>query len=147
MMETQTTEPSPAQISDLVNAFYAKVRSDAQLAPLFDSKVTDWPAHQLKMTGFWRSVLLGTKEYRGHLMAKHEAMADMQPEHFSRWLALFDAAMKETMTPEAMPYTQYIAQRFARALQLGLFGNREQQREPAPLFVNPAANQPEASSC
>ena len=146
-MQDTNTEPSEAQITLLVNHFYASVRTDPLLAPVFESKVSDWAAHQKKMTGFWRSVLQGTKEYRGHLMAVHGRLPDMQPEHFKRWLDLFEQAIHETLEPAAMPYTQYIAQRFSRALQLGLFGNAGQQRQTAPLFVSPPSSAREVLPC
>ena len=146
-MQDINTEPSEAQITLLVNRFYASVRTDPLLAPVFESKVSDWALHLEKMTGFWRSVLLGTKEYRGHLMAVHARLPDIQPEHFKRWLELFDQALRDTLPPAAMPYTQYIAQRFSRALQLGLFGNAGQQRQTAPLFVKPASGGLEVLPC
>lgn len=146
-MQDTNTEPSEAQITLLVNNFYASVRTDPLLAPVFESKVRDWAAHQKKMTGFWRSVLLGTKEYRGHLMAVHERLPDIQPDHFNHWLVLFDQTMRETLAPAALPYTGYIAQRFSRALQLGLFGDADQQRQTAPLFVKPACGGPEVLPC
>ena len=146
-MQDINTEPSKAQIALLVNRFYASVRTDPLLAPVFESQVNDWALHLEKMTGFWRSVLLGTKEYRRHLMAVHKRLPDLQPEHFKRWLELFDQAMRDTLEPAAMPHTQYIAQRFSRALQLGLCSNAGQQRQTAPLFVNAASGGREVLPC
>lgn len=147
IMQDINTEPSEAQITLLVNNFYARVRIDPLLAPVFESKVSDWAAHQKKMTGFWRSVLLGTKEYRGHLIAIHQRLPGIQPEHFTCWLELFDQTMRDTLEPAARPYTQYIAQRFSRALQLGLFGNAGRQRQTAPVFVNPLPSRREVLPC
>lgn len=137
-MTNENSDPTDAEITLLVNSFYDKVRGDPLLAPIFESRVTDWRGHQQKMTVFWRSVLLGTKEYKGHLMAVHARLPGVAPAHFSRWLELFDQAMHETLPPAARPYTQYIAQRFARALQLGLFGSADQPRQQAPLFNPPS---------
>ena len=127
-------DPTPAQISLMVDSFYSKVRHDPLLEPVFVGRVSNWPAHQEKMVGFWRSVLLGTKEYKGHLMAMHARLPGIAPAHFERWLELFDQALHEALPPEALPYTRYIAQRFARALQLGLFTRHHEAREPAPTF-------------
>lgn len=138
-MTDTNTVPTAPEIAELVNRFYAAVRADPTLAPTFGSRVSDWPAHQLKMMGFWRSVLLGTKVYKGHLMALHARLPGLAPEHFSHWLALFDQTLRETLPPASRAYTEYIARRFARALQLGLFGNAMQQRDQSPLF-DPTAN-------
>ena len=138
-------EPSAAQINSLVDRFYNKVRAEPLLATLFESRVSNWSLHQEKMTGFWRSVLLGTKEYKGHLMAVHASLPGLAPEHYKVWLELFDQAMRDTLPLEAIPYTQYIAQRFARAMQLGLFPSAEPVREQAPLFSTSKNNHHKAA--
>jgi truncated hemoglobin YjbI len=55
-------ELTEASIVRLVDAFYAKVRRDPQLGPVFDRAIgaDSWPAHLDKMYGFWSSVMLTT---------------------------------------------------------------------------------------
>ena len=130
-------EPNSAHITLLVDAFYNKVRIDPLLAPVFAGRVNDWQAHHQKMSAFWRSVLLGTKEYKGHLMAVHANLRGLEAAHFSRWLDLFEQTMQETLPPGVVPYTRYIAQRFTRAMKLGLFTRAEQPREQAPALNPP----------
>src|SRR3546814_10126119 len=41
-------------IADLVDRFYAAVREDAMLGPVFDARVDDWPKHLGQMNRFWQ---------------------------------------------------------------------------------------------
>src|SRR5882757_984654 len=45
-----------AMIEHLVHAFYAKVRSDPILAPVFAARIADWEPHLAQMCAFWSSV-------------------------------------------------------------------------------------------
>ena len=45
-----------AMIERLVRGFYAKVRQDAVLAPIFDARIRDWEPHLEQMFAFWSSV-------------------------------------------------------------------------------------------
>ena len=54
-----------AGLTALVDRFYAKVRSDVQLAPVFEGAVGDWPAHLEKLSAFWSSVMLTSGRYKG----------------------------------------------------------------------------------
>lgn len=40
------------EILRLVRAFYARVRQDETLGPIFAAHVEDWPAHEEKITRF-----------------------------------------------------------------------------------------------
>ena len=81
-----------AMIRRLVHAFYARVRADALLAPVFEARVAeaDWPAHLERMCAFWSSVALMTGRYHGRPMQAH-APLPVQAGHFDRWLELFRA--------------------------------------------------------
>ncbi len=54
----EKTGITEAMIERLVRGFYVKVRSDAVLAPVFDSKIKDWEPHLAQMCAFWSSVAL-----------------------------------------------------------------------------------------
>ena len=46
-------------VKQLVDTFYAKVREDNMLAPVFNERIQDrWPEHLEKMYRFWQTVLL-----------------------------------------------------------------------------------------
>lgn len=81
-------------IAALVENFYATIRADALLGPIFAAKISDWPLHLGRMKQFWRSILLGSGEYSGNPMAKHVAMATLDEAHFAHWLELFYATLR-----------------------------------------------------
>lgn len=76
-------------INDFVDAFYAKVRVDPVLGPIFNERVDDWPDHLRKLKQFWASVLHNAGTYSGRPMPAHVAIPDIDRSHFDHWLALF----------------------------------------------------------
>src|SRR6476646_357271 len=86
----EQTGITEAMIERLVRGFYAKVRSDAVLAPICDAKIRDWEPHLQQMCAFWSSVALMTGRYHRTPMVKHMPLP-VAAEHFDRWLALFEA--------------------------------------------------------
>src|ERR1700756_2021631 len=77
-------------IERLGRGFYAKVRSDVALAPVFESRIKDWEPHLAQMCAFWSSVALMTGRYHGTPMVKHMPLP-VDAAHFDRWLELFEA--------------------------------------------------------
>ena len=58
-------------LSRLVAAFYGRVRRDADLGPIFNDAISDWPSHLSKLTDFWHSVMLTSGRFKGNPMMKH----------------------------------------------------------------------------
>jgi hemoglobin len=53
-----------AMIHRLVHAFYAKVRLDPALGPIFNREIGDgWDHHLAKLCDFWSSVMLMTGRF------------------------------------------------------------------------------------
>lgn len=88
-------------ISQLVETFYAKVRSDVVLAPIFATRIADWPVHLERMKRFWGSVLLGDGGYAGNPMVKHAAIPGIERGEFQRWLLLFGETLDDLDCPDA----------------------------------------------
>lgn len=82
-------------IDHLVEAFYAKIREDGLLGPIFAERIADWPPHLARMKAFWRSVLHSSGEFSGNPMLKHLAIPGLELRHFSRWLELFYETLRE----------------------------------------------------
>jgi hemoglobin len=109
-------------ICRLVDAFYDRVRQDAELAPIFTRAIPgDWGPHLDKMYAFWSSVMLTTGRYKGNPLAKHFAIPEMQPALFERWLALFNEAADELFDDDISAEFRAKAARIAESLKLGLF--------------------------
>ena len=86
-----------AMIERLVRGFYAKVRADAVLAPVFEARIQDWEPHLQRMCAFWSAVALMTGRYQGAPMAKHTPLP-VDAAHFDRWLSLFEAAARRNLS-------------------------------------------------
>ncbi|WP_447725340.1 group III truncated hemoglobin [Sphingomonas koreensis] len=109
-------------LRELVGQFYARVRTDAALGPVFNDAIHDWPGHLDLLTDFWSSVMLTSGRYKGRPVPAHQKHAGrISPELFDRWLALWDETSDALMTPEAAAALQDKARRIAESLQLALF--------------------------
>ena len=54
-----------ATIERLVRKFYADVRRDPILGPIFDDRISDWEPHLQRMCEFWSSLMLMSGRYHG----------------------------------------------------------------------------------
>src|SRR5262249_48957355 len=109
-----------AVIRNLVHTFYARVRGDAVLGPIFDARVEDWPAHLEKLCAFWSSVMLMTGRYKGTPMQAHAGLPGITPDHFRRWLALFHVTALEICPDAAAALFVDRSERIAESLRLGI---------------------------
>ncbi|HLJ70237.1 MAG TPA: group III truncated hemoglobin [Roseiarcus sp.] len=110
-----------AMIDRLVRAFYARVREDELLGPVFAARIEDWEPHLRQMGAFWSSVTLMTGAYHGEPMRKHLPLP-IDARHFDRWLALFAETARELCPPKAADCFIERAQKIAESLELGLAG-------------------------
>lgn len=109
-------------LSALVQAFYARIRADEELGPLFNDAIADWPEHLEKLSAFWSSVMLTTGRYKGQPVPAHIKHRErITPELFDRWLSLWRETTDAMMVPSAAQALQEKAQRIAQSLQLALF--------------------------
>lgn len=88
---TPTPAPTEDDIRRLVHTFYAKVREDEVLGPIFNARVTDWDHHLALLCDFWSSLVLGTRRFKGAPIPAHARIPDLSWPLFERWLALFHA--------------------------------------------------------
>ena len=125
--ENPRRKPVHAQISEetiraLVHAFYARIRNDAVLGPIFARVLGgDWGPHLAKMCDFWSSVMLMSGRYKGNPMIAHMRLKMVRPEHFALWLDLFGQTADQVCPPDIAPLFRARAENIARSLQLGMF--------------------------
>ena len=113
-----------SSIVQLVDTFYARVRDDAVLSPVFEAKLAGrWHEHMPRMYAFWTKVLLGTGEFNGNVFGKHMALSGIETEHFVRWLTLFRLTAVDVFGVDGAGDALAVAQRIASSLQLGFFGD------------------------
>lgn len=119
---TDAAQIDETSLAHVVTRFYDRVRADAELGPIFNDAIDDWPTHLDKLTAFWSSVMLTSGRYKGNPMAAHlNHKARITPALFDRWLALWDATTAEILPPPAAAAMQAKAARIAESLQLALF--------------------------
>ena len=119
MAETAVTEDT---IRRLVDDFYAKIRADDVLGPVFARAVPgDWGPHLATMCNFWSSVMLTSGRYKGNPVTAHGRVDGIEIEMFNRWLALFDETCRELFAPAQAAEFQIKAARIAESLKLALF--------------------------
>lgn len=126
---------SREQIERLVRRFYAQVREDEILAPVFvEQAQVDWNEVIPKITAFWCQLELGVIGFRGNPTRKHEELHAEQPfrsEQFERWVALFHATVDSAW---AGPHADSIK---ARAVMIGQAQSRMLGLRPGPDFTSP----------
>lgn len=121
--------PPPATREDirrLLALFYARVREDAVLGPVFARAVGDsdraWAAHLARIEEFWAQVVLRSGRYDGNPFQAHaNLLPELEPAMFDRWLGLFRQACAEALEPGAAALFVDRAEAIARSLRLGLF--------------------------
>lgn len=106
-------------LRELVFRFYAKVRSDAMLGPVFAERISDWEPHLDRMVAFWSSVALMTGRYHGAPVPRHIGLP-VTEAHFERWLDLFRETAQEICTPEGAEHVIERAERIARSLRMAV---------------------------
>lgn len=107
-------------IRTLVHSFYATVREDALLGPIFNQAIGDhWDAHLARLCDFWSSILLRTQRYDGRPMRPHLQLP-IGKDHFERWLALFRDAARATFPADAAAFVIARAETIASSFQMGI---------------------------
>ena len=107
------------RISRLVDEFYAQVRDNPRLSPIFAAHISgDWGTHLQKMKSFWRSVLLKSGEYKGRPVPVHLKIVEIETADFEEWLRLFCATSQSIFEAEAAELVNEAATRIATSLWL-----------------------------
>jgi len=107
-----------ADVGNLVNAFYEKIRQDELLADVFNAIIQDnWPAHLSRMTDFWTTILLYTRKYKDDPMPKHLPLP-IDKKHFERWLMLFNQTIDELFTGQIAENAKKRANSIAAIMQV-----------------------------
>lgn len=128
---------SEEEITRLVHTFYGRVREDRIIGPIFVAQVPDWERHLANLCDFWSSVVLRTQRYEGRPLRPHFRLG-LRPEHFDRWLDLFEATAREVLPASAMPVFVDRARRIADSFEMSVRGQRGEivaprhMRRPAP---------------
>ncbi len=114
----------------LVDAFYAKIRKDDLLGPIFNEVIQDrWPEHLKKMYTFWQTVLLGEHTYYGNPFMPH-ADLPLEKQHFDRWIELFYQTLAEHFKGEKADEAKWRAAKMAEMFQYKIAQYRNSGSRP-----------------
>ncbi len=129
-------------IDALVEAFYARVRDDRLIGPIFADRVADWGPHLAQMKLFWSSVVLSTGVYQGRPMPKHLPLP-IDASHFDRWLELFEETARAVCPPTASAVFIDRARQIALSLELGVAGHNGVRLRKDERYVRATARRTE----
>lgn len=128
-----------AMIDALVEGFYARVREDDFIGPIFAAHIDDWGPHLAQMKLFWSSVALSTGVYQGRPMPKHLPLP-IDARHFDHWLSLFEATAHELCPPIAAEHFIVRARRISESLELGVANANNVMVGPGERYRRPEAS-------
>jgi len=111
-----------AEIRRLIPAFYARVRRDPMLGPVFDGIIDDrWPAHIETVISFWLYVIRLDRSYNArNFIPAHIKHATIRADLIPQWLALFRETAHDLCPADSATVLVDIAQRMASSLEISL---------------------------
>ena len=125
-------------INILVNRFYAKIRKDELLGPIFNGHISEeqWPEHLMKLTDFWETNLFGVPKFKGNPSSKHIKVDanlgyNIEQNHFRRWLNLWFETVDELFNGELATRAKEAARKMAAGQFLTIRKNRPKNKNPA----------------
>jgi hemoglobin len=128
---------SEEQIAELVDRFYARVRGDEMLGPIFEAAIGDhWGPHLARMRAFWSSVMLASRTYKGNPMVAHLNLPRLTREHFDRWLERWRQTTGELCTESAA--AQFISK--AEMIAERLLGTISLYHQPQPPVIETSSS-------
>ena len=131
--------PTPCteeEVTCLVHDFYARVRDDAVLGPIFETHIDDWDRHLAKLVDFWSSILRRTGRFTGAPMPRHAALPGLDAALFHRWLALFRQTAAQQPNQAMAAQACAAAERIAQSLWMGYQMSRDPEALPSALAAH-----------
>ena len=107
-------------IDGFVRAFYRLAATDDLLGPVFEEAGVDWSVHIPTLIEFWSWQLFGVPGYEGQPLLAHRALqaaTPFRPEHYERWLEIFDDTMDEHFSGPTAELAKARARKMAAAMR------------------------------
>ncbi len=122
------------QIAEVVAAFYALVRAHPVLGPVFAAHVTDWEAHEAKITRFWANAILFERAYDGNPQRVHVRTAEVEAGHFALWLETFDGVLHQHLPEPTAQSWSALAHRIGRGMKMAVSDRNRAPADAPKLF-------------
>jgi hemoglobin len=113
-------------ISRLIKWFYARVRFEPDLEPIFDAHIEKWGPHLEMIIDFWCGQVGGPSPYAGG-MGRHFRMG-LAPEHFATWLRVWEQNCRDLLQPREAAEMIQLAQTIADDLMRMIARKRAAER-------------------
>ncbi len=127
---------SREDVSLLVNAFYAKIRRDNLLGPIFNGHIPEdkWPEHLKRLTDFWETNLFGVANPKLNPSAKHIKVDrnlghTIDQNHFGKWLQLWFSTIDEMYEGDLAFRAKESARKMATGQFLNIWNSRPSNRK------------------
>ena len=121
-------------VEAIVSSFYAKVRVDETLGPIFNRVITDWDLHLEHLTNFWNMNLFGVKDYSGDPISAHQHVDEqtpggITPYHFGTWLNLWFETIDASYEGDIADIMKRRARKMQTPLMISIFEHRNKTKE------------------
>ena len=125
-----------ADVFLLVSNFYAQVRRDDLLAPIFKAHIAEdeWGTHLERLTDFWVTNLFGIACFKGNPMRIHRQVDQnldhkIDQVHFSRWLQLWFKTIDSLFEGSRAQRAKDAARKMSTGLFLAIWNMRPEDRK------------------
>ena len=113
-------------IERLITAFYARVRKNTDLGPIFNSTVHDWAEHIQRLTDFWNANLFFVRAYKGNPHRVHRAVDKqfnytIEQYHFGIWLQIWFTTIDDLFEGEKADMAKHRARNMSTSLFMRIF--------------------------
>ena len=110
----------------LVTQFYAKVRADDLLGPIFNKNIHHWPEHFEHLTDFWEGNLFFKKIFKGRPLQTHKRVDrnegyTIKEQHFGIWLNHWVQTVNELYAGERAEMAKFKARKIGTFFLVHMF--------------------------
>lgn len=120
-----------SDVNHLVNCFYAKIRENQLLGPIFNRHIleNEWPEHLDTLTDFWETKIFGIPKFKGNPTLKHVTVDKnlnhtIEQKHFEEWLQLWFETIDELFEGESAQKAKNAARKMATGQFLAILHQR-----------------------
>jgi len=104
-------------LSRLLRHFYADVRQDPLIDPIFNAQIKDWKHHLEVIASFWETIIGGPSTYARPMPMKHLTLR-LREEDFERWLFLWQANCRAQLSSDVAKEMTDLANHIAHRLRM-----------------------------
>ncbi len=114
----------------LVNTFYAKIRTNDELGPIFNKAIHDWDSHLIHLTNFWESQLFRKNVFSGNPLKKHVEVDEnnnnqLSNDLFGLWLQFWLGTIDELFEGDLANLAKDRARNIASFMFMEIFRSRQ----------------------